>query len=159
MKLREKPIAKGVSFGLTSGVITTLGLVVGIEAGTGSRTAVIASIFIIAFSDGMSDALGMHLSEEASKKQTKDVWITTIYTFFSKFITAMSFSIPIFIFSLYIGTIISIIWGFILITLLSFLIAKRNNEKPIPIILEHVLIMFFVIITSKYIGKVIFSLV
>ena len=81
----------------------------GIEAGTGSRTAVIASIFIIAFSDGMSDALGMHLSEEASKKQTKDVWITTIYTFFSKFITAMSFSIPIFIFSLYIGTIISII--------------------------------------------------
>jgi len=43
--------------------------------------------------------------------------------------------------------------------LLSFLIAKRNNEKPIPIILEHVLIMFFVIITSKYIGKVIFSLV
>ena len=159
MNSKEKSIAKGISFGLTSGVITTLGLLVGLESGTGSKTIVIASIFIIAFSDGISDALGMHLSEESNKKQTKEVWVTTVYTFFAKFATAMSFSIPLFLFSLSIGTAISVIWGTTLITALSFLIAKNNREKPVPIILEHLLIMFFVIAVSNYMGKVIFSII
>ncbi|MEM4263494.1 MAG: hypothetical protein QW666_01185, partial [Candidatus Woesearchaeota archaeon] len=55
---------KGFGFGLTSGVITTLGLIVGLDASTQSRFAVLAGIFAIAISDACSDALGMHISEE-----------------------------------------------------------------------------------------------
>ena len=36
----------GLSFGLTSGVITTLGLMVGLRSGTGSRIAVIGGIVV-----------------------------------------------------------------------------------------------------------------
>ena len=36
--------ASGISFGLTSGVITTLGLIVGLRSGTGSRLALIRGI-------------------------------------------------------------------------------------------------------------------
>jgi vacuolar iron transporter family protein len=54
----------GLSFGLTSGVITTLGLIVGLHAGTHSRAAVLGGIFTIAIADSLFDALGIHLAEE-----------------------------------------------------------------------------------------------
>ena len=41
----------GLSFGLTSGVITTLGLMVGLHSGTHSRTVVIDGILTIAIAD------------------------------------------------------------------------------------------------------------
>ena len=62
-------IRKGLGFGLTSGVITTLGLIVGLDASTGSRFAILAGILAIAVSDSLSDALGMHISEESTLKR------------------------------------------------------------------------------------------
>jgi hypothetical protein len=48
----------GFSFGLTSGVITTLGLMVGLHAGTHSKSVVLGGLLTIAVADAMSDALG-----------------------------------------------------------------------------------------------------
>ena len=45
----------GLSFGLTSGVITTLGLIVGLASGTESKLAVIGGIITIAVADALSD--------------------------------------------------------------------------------------------------------
>ena len=61
----KRAVTTGVSFGLTSGTITTLGLIVGLHAGTHSRLAVIGGILTIAVADALSDALGMHIAEES----------------------------------------------------------------------------------------------
>ena len=61
MQMKES-VKKGFGFGLTSGVITTLGMMVGLNASTGSRTAVIGGIIAIAIADAFSDAVGMHIS-------------------------------------------------------------------------------------------------
>ena len=47
----------GISFGLTSAVITTLGLMVGLHSGTGSKLVVLGGILTIAIADAFSDAL------------------------------------------------------------------------------------------------------
>ena len=57
----KESVKKGFGFGLTSGVITTLGMMVGLNASTGSRTAVIGGIIAIAIADAFSDAVGMHI--------------------------------------------------------------------------------------------------
>ena len=62
-------IRKGLGFGLTSGVITTLGLLVGLNAGTHSKKIVLGGILLIAIADALSDALGIHISEEAGSKE------------------------------------------------------------------------------------------
>jgi len=62
---------KGISFGLASGVITTLGMMVGIDATTNSRLAVLASILAIAIADSFSDSVGIHISEESEGKKSK----------------------------------------------------------------------------------------
>ena len=74
----------GLSFGLTSSVITSLGMIVGLYSATASRLAVIAGIIIMAIADGMSDAAGVHISEESelekgqAKHTHKEIWAATV---------------------------------------------------------------------------------
>ncbi|MFW0862277.1 MAG: VIT1/CCC1 transporter family protein [Candidatus Komeilibacteria bacterium] len=146
-------IKKGFSFGLASGVITTLGLIVGLEAGTGSRLVVIGGILVIAIADAMSDALGIHLSEESSGLQShKNVWRVTIATFLSKFFFALTFVIPIILFELQTAIIVSVIYGLALIGAFSFYMGKQQDNKPWHTTFEHLFIAIVVIVITHYVG-------
>jgi len=60
----SKTLASGLGFGVTSAVITTLGLMIGLNASTGSKMVVIGGILTIAIADSLSDALGVHVSKQ-----------------------------------------------------------------------------------------------
>lgn len=143
----------GLGFGATSGIITTLGLIVGLETLTNSIPTTLAGIYIIAFSDGLSDSLGIHLSQETNKKiKHNEVWASTFYTLFFKMLIALSFTIPLLLYPSFTGMVICIIWGYLLLGVLSYIIAKRKNEKPYWIMLEHWVIMSFILIVTYSIG-------
>ena len=148
-------IRKGLGFGLTSGIITTLGLIVGLNAGTHSKSIILGGILIIAFADAMSDPLGIHISEEAGHKDTShtEVWESTISTFVFKLVFALSFIIPILLFELRSAIIVSIIWGLLL--LVSFYISKKKKIHPLKVIGEHVIIAILVILATHFIGGLI----
>ncbi|MBU4493627.1 MAG: hypothetical protein KKA61_04610, partial [Nanoarchaeota archaeon] len=121
-------VRKGFSFGLTSGIITTLGIIVGLHSSTHSTIVVIGGIVVIAIADALSDALGIHISEESEiKHSTREIWESTISTFLSKFVFALTFIIPFLLFSLSAAIIASVIWGFSLITMFSLYLAKQQN--------------------------------
>lgn len=99
----------GISFGLTSGVITTLGLMVGLHSGTHSRAIVIAGILTIAIADAMSDALGIHVSEESKNSgSTRQIWEATLATFAAKFLVSVTFVVPVIITQLDQAIVISV---------------------------------------------------
>lgn len=144
---------KGLGFGLTSGIITTLGMIVGLNSGTHSRVVVLSGILIIALADALSDSFGIHMSEESEGHHSdREVWESTFVTFISKLIFASSFIIPIILFPLNIAVILSVIWGLLLIILFSFFVARQRRKKSFRIIFEHVLITLIVIIATYYIG-------
>lgn len=146
-------IKTGFSFGLTSGIITTLGLMVGLHSGTHLKLAVIGGVLIIAIADAFSDALGMHISEESENQHTtKEIWTATITTFLSKFIFALTFVVPILLFQLSTAMIVSIIWGLSLISIFSYAIAKQAKNKPWRVISEHLVIALAVIIITHFVG-------
>ncbi|MBN2042301.1 MAG: hypothetical protein JW754_00680 [Candidatus Aenigmarchaeota archaeon] len=147
------PVRKGFSFGLTSGIITTLGLIVGLHAGTNSRIAVLGGILVIAIADALSDALGIHISEESENKHTvKEIWESTAYTFFSKLVFSMTFMVPVLFLELYTAIIVSIIWGLSLIAVFSFYIACKQKASPWKMMAEHLVIAALVIIITHYVG-------
>lgn len=148
----KNAVKKGFSFGLTSGVITTLGLMVGLEASTESKLAVLGGIIAIAVADAFSDSLGIHISEEATKHTTKEVWQSTISTFMAKFFFAMTFAIPVLFFSLSTAVIIAIAWGLLLITLYSIYLANQEKIKAWKAVLEHVGITVLVVTATHYLG-------
>lgn len=150
----KSSLKKGFSFGLTSGIITNLGLVVGLNSTTHSDIVVIGGILIIAIADAMSDALGIHVSEEAENKHsTKEIWAATISTFLSKFFITLTFIIPILLFKLSVAIIISVVWGLGLIIVFNYFMAKRQGVKAYPIILEHLLLAILVVTLTHYIGS------
>ncbi len=146
----------GLNFGLTSGIITTLGVIVGLNSGTHSKLVVLGGIFTIAIADSMSDALGIHMSEESENVHSlKEIWQSTISTFLSKFLCALSFVIPVLLLDLMQAIMVSIVWGFLLIILLSYRMARKQHKKPYSIIGEHLLIATLVVILTHYVGELI----
>jgi vacuolar iron transporter family protein len=151
--MRES-IKTGVSFGLTSGIITTLGIMIGLNAATSLKLAVIGGIITVAIADAFSDALGIHVAQEASKRNGhKAIWEATASTFFTKLIVALSFLIPILVFSLATAIKINLAWGLFLIIIFNYILAKQRKEKPLTIISEHLAIAVIVIAITFYLGK------
>lgn len=145
---------KGLSFGLTSGVITTLGMIVGVNASTSSRLAVIAAIVAIAIADAFSDSVAMHVSEESEGIHTKkDVWEATLTTFLTKFIFALTFVVPVWFLPLEIAVIIAVIWGLSVMTGFNILLARSQKENVLQVVSEHLTIAIVVIIITYIVGS------
>jgi len=152
----KQSIRTGLSFGLVSGIITTLGLIIGLNSGTHLKMVVVGGVLVIAVADAFSDALGIHVSEESNEKRSeKEIWDSTFSTFFSKFIVSLTFLFPILLFKLYLAIIFSVIWGLLLIGFFSFYLAKQQKKKALPIVLEHIFIAILVIIITHYVGDLV----
>lgn len=149
----------GFSFGLTSAIITTLGLIVGLNSGTHSRLVVIGGILTIAIADAFSDALGIHISEESENiHTTKEIWESTIATFLSKFFFATTFVVPVLVFSLATAIFVNIVWGLSLLGIFSFYMAKKQQVNPWGVVSEHLFIALVVIFITHFVGRLVNAL-
>jgi len=146
----------GFSFGLTSGIITTLGLMIGLNSGTNSKIAVLGGILTIAIADSFSDAMGIHVSEESEEVHTdREIWESTLCTFFVKFIVASSFIIPVIFLNLTNAMIFSLIYGFSLLGIFSYKMAIKQNKKISYVVLEHILVGMLVVFLAHFSGVLI----
>jgi len=128
----KRSLRVGFSFGLTSGIITTLGLMVGLFSGTGSQLVVIGGIITISVADAFSDSLSIHISQEFENHIShKEIWESTFSTFICKFIFSALFIIPV--------------------------IARQRKVEAWKVISEHLIIMAIVILFTYYIGYFISS--
>lgn len=159
MKRLSHSLSVGVSFGVTSGIITTIGLLVGLSAGTESRTAVLAGILTIAVADSLSDALGIHISEESEGVHTsREVWGSTAATFLAKLIMALTFVIPVLLLPLGAATVVAVVWGAIALTVLSVVISRSQGTDPKPIVVEHLGVATLVVAASHLLGLAVSAL-
>ena len=147
-------IKTGISFGLTSGIITTLGLMTGLHAGTHSRQAVLGGILTIAVADAFSDALGIHISEESEGTHTSwEIWQSTIATFLSKFLFALTFAVPVLILPLSPAVLVSLAYGLAGLSLISWYLARQQGDHPLKVIAEHVAIALIVVAATHVVGE------
>ena len=155
----KRSVQIGLSFGLTSGTITTLGLMIGLYSGTNLKSVVLGGILTIAIADSMSDALGIHISQESDKRNSiKEVWQATISTLVVKFFYSSLYILPVIFLPLKTAIIISIMIGYLVLILLSYHVAKQQKENSPKIIGEHVLIMTLVVLFTFYFGSFINNL-
>jgi len=151
----KKAWMKGLGFGLTSGIITTLGMMVGLNASTHSRVAVLGGILLIAIGDSLSDAMAVHVSEEAVREKgegLRGVWISTLSTLIFKVLFASIFVIPVLLLPLEMAIFVSIVIGILLISLFSYIFAIKQNVRPIHVVFEHLVITCLVILLTYLVG-------
>jgi VIT1/CCC1 family predicted Fe2+/Mn2+ transporter len=129
---------------------------VGLHSGTHSKVVVLGGILTIAIADAFSDALGIHVSEESENKTSaKHIWGATVATFLVKFLFALTFAVPVLFLPLRVAIIASIVWGLTILALLSYAIARSQEERPWKIVGEHLMIAVVVITVTHYVGDLI----
>jgi VIT1/CCC1 family predicted Fe2+/Mn2+ transporter len=157
--LMDKGTRTGIFFGATSGVITTVGLMVGLQSGTQSVTAVFGGVAVIAVSDSLSDALGIHLAQEADPESTRaHIWAATLWAFVSKFLVAISFVVPLLLLPLDQAVQAGVIWGLMVVTAMSYFLARMQHTSAWRAVGEHVSIALVVIVLSHYVGVLVHSM-
>lgn len=148
-------LTKGISFGITSSVITTLGIIVGMHAGTDLKHGIIVAILIIASADSLADACGIHFSEQARGASHHECFVASVSTFVGKLFFALSFLVPILLFETHRAIVIDIIYGLIVLTIQGFLVAKAHRRNASLIVFFQVFLAIAIISFSHFIGTAI----
>jgi len=150
----KKGVRRGLFFGTASGVITTLGLIIGLYASTGSLIAVIGGIVVIAVTDSLSDAFGIRLAEESQPDINKlGVLLSALTTLVTKFVVALSFIVPLLLFPLATGVLVALLWGGVILTALSVEVARSQQAPVLPVVAEHLGIGLLVMVLAWIAGS------
>jgi len=126
---------------------------VGLHSGTHSRLAVLGGILTIAVADAFSDALGIHISEEAENVHTRgEIWVSTVATFLSKFMFALTFVVPVLVFELSTAILVSVGWGLGILGVHSYRMARAQGTRAWRVVGEHLFIGLAVIAITHFVG-------
>src|ERR1700732_1690668 len=58
---------RSVSFGSPAAIVTCMGLIIGLDAATATKAAVLGSLLIIGVADNLTDSLSVHIYQEAER--------------------------------------------------------------------------------------------
>ena len=141
-----------VSFGGTAAIVTSMGLIVGLDAATATSATLLGGILIAGLADNLTDSLSVHVYQESEKLPERDAFRTTAVNFAVR--AALSFSFVLLLVSLprTIAVQVSLIWGFVMLSCLSYLVARMRSVSPFGEIWKHGAVAVVVIVLSKMIG-------
>lgn len=143
------------SMGATAAIITSMGLVAGLNQGAGARASVITGLLIIAIADNVSDSLGIHIYKESEGACKEDIRSTTYGNFTVRLFLALTFVLIVLLFSSRTAFVVSSIWGLVLLAILSRLIAKKRKGSSLREVVWHLVVALLVIAGSKLLGNLI----
>jgi len=142
------------SFGISSAVLTTLGIIVGLNSAVESLIAVIAGIVSVAIADSLSDSIGMYVSKRAERGTLPAMaFRSALNVFLGKFIFTLTFIIPFIIFPLSFAIYVCVAWGLLLLTFVNIQIAFLQEESIPKTVAKNLVIAIFVILISYFAGK------
>ncbi len=141
-----------ISFGGTAAIVTSMGLILGMDAAETGRHAVISASLICAFADNLSDSLSVHAYQEAEQLEPKEAFVSMIANFCVRLSVAASFvAIVYFVPRPWLTTAMGT-WGFLLLSLLTIRLAKARNAHAGKEVLKHLVVAAIVIAASRWIG-------
>lgn len=139
MKGLVKEGFQGIAFGTVDGVVLALGVLTGLSI-LENRTTIFLSLMATGIADAFGNAAGMHVEEETEKEHTrKQVWATTIMTFFGTIFVFSFLIVPILVFPLELAVKISWVMGISLLMALGYIVADFRGWKKRKVSVEYAL--------------------
>lgn len=145
------------SFGATAAIITNLSLIAGLRTGAHAKISIISAMLIIALADNISDSFGIHIYQESECIEPKEVWLSTFSNFLTRLMVSITFILLIFFLPINLAAFFSLVWGLLLLAVMSYVIARDRQINPYLTVLEHIAIAVIVIIGSNFVGGMIIS--
>jgi vacuolar iron transporter family protein len=157
-KLMNDNTRQGIFFGINSGVLTTVGVIAGISQTTTNPMYVIISVLSLAISDCIGEAYGMYISKKAEQVTQNDngPLYSLVSVFLAKFITVILFLVPlIFYWNLkyYKNLLWPMLYSLFVLIYIDNRLAEMRKESKTKYIVTHMVLLFIVVISTKYIGQ------
>ena len=152
LKNTVRPAQTRFSFGATSAIITNLGIITGLDTLTHPKLSIIGALLVIALADNLSDSFGIHIYQESEHIGKKEVWLSTLTNFLTRLFVSSTFIILIIVLPIRLAAVCSVIWGLLILTVMTYTIAKQQKINPFSAILVHLTIAFVVVVASNFIG-------
>jgi VIT1/CCC1 family predicted Fe2+/Mn2+ transporter len=140
------------SFGGPAAIVTGMALIVGLDAATAAKSAVVTSLLIIGIADNLTDSLSVHIYQESERLAERDAFRTTIANFFARFFVCITFIVTIVLLPASTAISVTMLWGFILLSVLSFFLARARGVGAVSEIIKHCIVALIVIAISRAIG-------
>ena len=83
---------RGVSFGSPAAIVTSMALIVGLDAATATKAQVVGALLIIGIADNLTDSLSVHIYQEAERLAERQALRTTVCNFFARLVVSLSFA-------------------------------------------------------------------
>jgi hypothetical protein len=155
--LETRSMLKKFSYGGTAAIVTSMGLISGLTAATGSKATVIASLLVIAIADNLTDSLAIHIYQESERLETRQAFRSTVTNFFVRLVVASSFVVLVLVAPMALVVPIGLAWGILLLGTLTFLVAKNRGVPPFMEVAKHLGVAVVVIGVSRAIGAFILA--
>jgi|GEM_PF-1243071 VIT1/CCC1 family predicted Fe2+/Mn2+ transporter len=152
LRIKDMINLRRVSFGTPAAIVTSMALIVGLDAATANKATVAGSLLIAGLADNLTDSLSIHIYQESEKLAEREALITTAANFISRIAVSLSFVLLFLLLQVPIAIFACVIWGFILLSSLSFILAKVRNVNRVAEILKHASVAMIVILVSEVIG-------
>jgi VIT1/CCC1 family predicted Fe2+/Mn2+ transporter len=141
-----------LSYGGTAAIVTGMGLIVGFESATASKATLIGSLLLIAVADNLADSLAIHAYQESERLASKEAFRSTVTNFLTRFLVAASFVILVLALPLGRLTPAALAWGMVLLSTLTYFVARHRGVAPLPEVAKHLAVAIVVIVVSRAIG-------
>jgi len=143
---------RNLSFGGPAAIVSSMALIVGLDAATAAKATVVASLLIIGIGDNLTDSLSVHIYQESEKLAERKAFRTTVGNFFTRLFVAFSFVVLFLLLPTSIAIYLCVAWGFVLLAGLSCLLARVRGASVVSEIWKHSAVALVVIALSKAIG-------
>ena len=141
------------SFGGTSAVVTSMGLIIGLGSATTGTATIVSGLLIVAVADNITDSLSIHVYQEAEKLEARPAFRATLTNFVARLLVALTFAIIVLVLPDPYAGIVALAWGFFLLAGLSYVVARARDVRPVPEVGKHLGVAILVIAASRLIGS------
>ena len=141
-----------ISFGGTAAIVTSMGLILGLDAAASSAQSIVSALLIVALADNLSDSLSVHVYQEAEKLESREAFRSTLANFVTRLLVASSFVVLVIALPRDLLATATVAWGFLLLGLLTFRIARARGARVDKEIAKHVVIAAIVLVISRWLG-------
>jgi VIT1/CCC1 family predicted Fe2+/Mn2+ transporter len=146
---------RNFSFGVTAAIVTSMGLIIGLDAATANKSTILGGLLIVAIADNLTDSLSVHIYQESEQLEPRAAFRATLTNFVARLGLSLSFAFLVLVLPLRIAVVASILWGVLLLTALSYVVARSRKLPVLREIGKHVAIAAVVMLSSKMIGHII----
>lgn len=140
------------SFGGPAAIVTGMGLIAGFDAATLAKPTIVISLLLFGIADNLTDSLSVHIYQESERLAEREAFRTTVANFFARFSVCITFIVILLLLPSSTAILVSMMWGFILLSVLSYFLARTRGVGAVSEILKHCAVAVAVIAISRAIG-------